>query len=341
MTGLGARLRAWRLAHEPPLTLKAVAGEQLSVALVSKIERDLVTPSLSTLTYLAGRLQVPLASLFEDEPSSRRARGDLAAARARLLLGDPAAAAAASAIAGALPGETGARVGLAPALGARLRAVAAEALLAMGRSGEASREVETASALLAAGASGGPRAATLERDLATAEVAWVLGQLERRRAALDDATRTWTGCLARLETCDAIGPWPPYLRAAVLAELGAVHEAAGELETAATLVARAATMAAGVAQAVASAQALLDRWSSSTVVRERGDAGGRPLPSEPPGASDDEPAAPAASLALAVTAAADRLARRLTVEAARLERAASLPRPPGGFPEASHSRHLR
>src|SRR5438093_1599988 len=100
-------------------------------ALVSKIERGLVSPSLTTLVHLASRLGVPPARLLEDEAAPAAGAGAAAAARAHLLLGDPANAArrAAEAL-----GQT-----LAPAIRARLLAVQAEALLAAGPTGQAAR----------------------------------------------------------------------------------------------------------------------------------------------------------------------------------------------------------
>ena len=61
---IGERLRAARLAGRPPLRLADVAGERLTVGMLSKIERGKVSPSLGTLRYLAGRVGVPLAALF-------------------------------------------------------------------------------------------------------------------------------------------------------------------------------------------------------------------------------------------------------------------------------------
>ena len=72
---IGERLRAARLAGRPPLRLADVAGERLTVGMLSKIERGRVSPSLGTLRYLAGRVGVPLAALFgEDGPGRRRGR---------------------------------------------------------------------------------------------------------------------------------------------------------------------------------------------------------------------------------------------------------------------------
>src|SRR5438477_30881 len=46
------------------MTLAELAGDRLSVSLISKIERGLVQPSLATLTYLAERLDLPLGDLL-------------------------------------------------------------------------------------------------------------------------------------------------------------------------------------------------------------------------------------------------------------------------------------
>src|SRR5438067_70521 len=77
------------------MTLAELAGDRLSVSLISKIERGLVQPSLATLTYLAERLDLPLGDLLGGgaERHSEGAVG-LALERARLALqvDDPPAA---------------------------------------------------------------------------------------------------------------------------------------------------------------------------------------------------------------------------------------------------------
>ncbi|MGH2351180.1 MAG: helix-turn-helix domain-containing protein, partial [Chloroflexota bacterium] len=67
MATVGEHIKWARLSRDPPLRLVDVAGDALSAGMLSKIERGLVSPSLSTLSYLAQRLGVPLARLFEDE----------------------------------------------------------------------------------------------------------------------------------------------------------------------------------------------------------------------------------------------------------------------------------
>ncbi|HEY3111603.1 MAG TPA: helix-turn-helix transcriptional regulator, partial [Chloroflexota bacterium] len=90
---VGERLRRARLARTPRMTLAELAGERLSISLISKIERGLVQPSLATLAYLAERLDLPLAELVggEDAGETERALA-LERVRAALLNDEPAAA---------------------------------------------------------------------------------------------------------------------------------------------------------------------------------------------------------------------------------------------------------
>src|SRR5262245_26412374 len=113
------------------MTLAELAGERLSISLVSKIERGLVRPSLPTLEYLAGRLGRPLAELVGGRPpAGRDDAAALSALRARvdLAVGDHAAALAA----------------LADADGAEAAALRAAALLALDRDDEALAELKRA-----------------------------------------------------------------------------------------------------------------------------------------------------------------------------------------------------
>src|SRR6266508_4380555 len=87
---LGERVRERR--RERGMTLAQVAGDELSVALVSKIERGLVSPSLSTLEVLAQRLGVTPGALLEERRDRGGAAAAAAAARTYVLLGDPARA---------------------------------------------------------------------------------------------------------------------------------------------------------------------------------------------------------------------------------------------------------
>ncbi|CAA9300961.1 MAG: hypothetical protein AVDCRST_MAG77-6003 [uncultured Chloroflexi bacterium] len=335
---LGQRIRRLRLESHPSLTLGAVAENVLSVGLVSKVERDLVSPSLETLRHLAARLGVSPGALLDggmvDEAAL--ARGALDAARARLLLGDPAAAAAAAAhMATLLTAASGGRNGSAGQLRARLLALVAEARFGAGDPGLAAHAAaeaaallpaQTTSATLSAPTGAGGRVPAPSWDLTRAEVAWALGLLERRRGRLEEAERTWTDGLACIEASGAAHPWWGYLRASLLYELGGLHEARGEVAVARDLVARAASIAAGVAQTTGPALALLAEWDRESAA---------------PGEMAAY-AAPAAACVLAVTAAAERMVRRLTQEAARLERIAASPpasRPP--VAGVSHSRHLR
>lgn len=323
---VGSRIRALRSARTPPMTLSELAGESLSVALVSKLERGLVNPSLATLVYLTSRLGVSVAALFDNQAGvdRARARGTLDASRARLLLGDPAGAAGEAAAAAALPAGGGGESSIQDrVVRARLLAVAAEAWLHASRTADAARALAEGSALLAGNGSG--IQADSDEALAQAELAWVVGTLERRRGAFSEAERTWTRCLSLLECAVDAHPWWQLVRASVLGELGTLAEARGNPDIARNLVARAASSAAGVAQAVSPAQALLASWTDRAP-------------------SDTEPellhAGPVAALALAITVAADRLVRRLTQEAVRLEHYTAIPSARVPMPDVPKSRHL-
>lgn len=305
------------------MTLAELAGNSVSVALISKVERGLVSPSLQTLTYLAGRLGVSPGALIGDRPSDALA-GAIAAARARLLLGDPARAARdASDLAGT---DASARAARSPVLTARLLALAAEAHLVGGDAAVVARWVSEGSALLTVNDGTTSSMARMAR----VELAWTLGLLQRRRGALADAERTWTESLAALEHAAPAHPWWHLLRAQLLGELGTLAEARSDAERARNLVARAATVATSVTLASGLAHALLSEWDSDT--------------SPPRAAGQDHeltPEGPATALALAALVAADRLARRLAQEAARLERPtpATGQRPP--MPDVPLSRHLQ
>ena len=64
-SGSACGRRAW--PGPAPRRLADVAGERLTVGMLSKIERGRVSPSLGTLRYLAGRVGVPLSVLFGEE----------------------------------------------------------------------------------------------------------------------------------------------------------------------------------------------------------------------------------------------------------------------------------
>jgi len=322
---VGARIRALRSARKPTMTLAELAGGSLSVALVSKLERGLVNPSLATLVHLASRLGVPVASLFDDSAGVNRAsaRGSLDASRARLLLGDPAGAGG-EASAAAFPSARGVEASVEDrVIRARLFAVAADAWLQASQTADAARALMEGSALLTG--AGTSMQSSEKEMLAQAELTWVLGMLERRRGAFREAERTWTRCLALLEGAMDAHPWWQLLRASVLGELGTLAEARGDPDVARNLVARAASSAAGVAQAVSPAQALLASWA------ECAPAGTAP---------ELLHAGPAAALALAITVAADRLVRRLTQEAVRLERSTATPTARLPMPDVPKGRHL-
>ena len=287
------------------MTLAQVAGGKLSVALVSKIERGLVSPSLSTLGVLVERLGVRPAALLEEEP-----------ARAREV-----AAGALESVAGSV------RVGLLAAL--------AEAALAAGSSGAAAERVLEASRLLSAGqeaaAAGGGGG---DGGEARAALAWVLGLLERRRGDRAAAQRSWAACLEALEALDtwapsggqgadgARGPWAWLLRARVRLELAALHELEGAPETARIFVLAAADGLRRLADPATAALELLQR-------------GG------PAGAGEGKGGGGDVALALAVCACAARLLDQAEHSLARLERS-RLRWPAAAAPaEVSHSRHLR
>jgi transcriptional regulator with XRE-family HTH domain len=305
------------------MTLAALAGDKLSIALVSKIERGIANPSLATLDYLARRLDVSVGLLLDGAISRRAAsRAALDRARSRLLLGDPAGAAIeAEAAAGEAAGV----------LRARLGGVAAEAHLTANRSDRVAQLLQEASAVL--GALPIAQADTYEVTLSRAELSWTLGLAARSHGALGDAHRAWAASLGLLESLPHLAPSDQYLRAAVMGELGTLYERNGEYETARNLVARAASVAANLAQASGPAQALLALEGAGEPVR---------LPSPVSTLRDDlvHPL-PAMALGLAAVAAAERLSRHLTIEVTRLERAATTSPARTALPDTSHSRHLR
>lgn len=69
---LGQRLR--NLRHDRGLSLKQLSEEaSISIALLSQVERNQLDPSLDTLRKLAKALNVPLFSLFHEEPTATAA----------------------------------------------------------------------------------------------------------------------------------------------------------------------------------------------------------------------------------------------------------------------------
>src|SRR3989442_8264394 len=123
---VGERLRRARMARSPRMTLAELAGERLSISLISKIERGLVQPSLATLAYLAERLDLPLAELVGGDAAGETERAlALERARVALLNDEPAAALALS---DGLDGDSEAK-------GAAL--VRVRAMLALGRDDDA------------------------------------------------------------------------------------------------------------------------------------------------------------------------------------------------------------
>ncbi|WP_040285867.1 helix-turn-helix domain-containing protein [Sporosarcina koreensis] len=64
MTTLGERIRTLR--KERKLTLEACAGEQMTKGMLSLIENNKANPSMDSLNYLAGRLEVEVSELLEE-----------------------------------------------------------------------------------------------------------------------------------------------------------------------------------------------------------------------------------------------------------------------------------
>lgn len=158
---VGERIKATRLRRRPPLRLADLAGDGLSLGMLSKIERGRVSPSLTTLQYLAQRLGVPLAQLFEEESETAGGTAALGDARAALWLGDPVGAAE-RALAlvdeagrepggGALTHGSAGRVGsggAAALLKAAALGIAAEAFLERDHAASAAAHLMAASAIL-------------------------------------------------------------------------------------------------------------------------------------------------------------------------------------------------
>ena len=115
---IGNQIRALRAARG--LTLAGLAGDRLSVSMVSKIERGLVRPSLSTLEYLAGQLGATAAELIGGQTSASGA-DEVTRGTAALGVDEPETALAA---------VDGVR-------GEAADAVRVQALLALGRDDEA------------------------------------------------------------------------------------------------------------------------------------------------------------------------------------------------------------
>lgn len=305
---VGVRVR--ELRHGRGMTLAEVAGAELSVALVSKIERGLVSPSLATLGVLARRLGVRPAALLEEErgggsrEAELKALAALAAARAFLLLGDPARA---TEVAGVAVESAGGAERI------ELLAVQAEALLATGGANRATECVLEASRI-GPGQDGGEAG---EAGEARAALAWALGLLERRRGDRVAAQRSWTACLDALSGAPD-GAWARLLRARVCAELAALHELEGGGQTARLFLLEAVEGLKRLAEPATAARELL--------------AGG---------AAVAEPTAGEGPLALAVTVQAARLLDQAQHALERLERS-TVRWPAAVAPvEVSHSRHLR
>jgi transcriptional regulator with XRE-family HTH domain len=191
------------------MTLAELAGDRLSISLVSKIERGLVRPSLPTLEYLAGRLGRSLAELIggpgAEMPDDAAAGLSVARARAELADGDPAAGLAA----------------LAEAPGGEAAALRAAALLALDRDDEAIAEVERA------------RAQPGLEAIVEARLDLVRGHVLARRGMVDAAQEALGRSLRGLPSDDADG------RAEALLAMARLAEGAGAVATARSLYAQA------------------------------------------------------------------------------------------------------
>ena len=68
MQDLGSRIR--QLRKERKLTLAQLAGDRLTKGMLSLIENGKAQPSMDSLHYIAGQLQVEVSSLLGDEVES-------------------------------------------------------------------------------------------------------------------------------------------------------------------------------------------------------------------------------------------------------------------------------
>lgn len=94
MNDIGARLRSLR--KESRFTLAELAGRAgVSTSLVSQAERNLLSPSVTTLNALSGALGITMAKFFEEEPPAEMVirAGSAALAPWRVLVSEAAGAA--------------------------------------------------------------------------------------------------------------------------------------------------------------------------------------------------------------------------------------------------------
>jgi transcriptional regulator with XRE-family HTH domain len=260
---IGARLRAARRARA--LTLADVAGKRLSVSLVSKIERDLVRPSLPTLEHLAERLGTTASALLGTADGGSaglalaRAEAALAACRA-----DPSPAAGALRAAALVEldrddeaiaeVDAAGRAGpLPPPVGARLELARGRVLAGRGLTDAAQEAFARALRLLRDD----------QRD-ARAEVLLGMARLAERVGQRSTARSFFAQALADLSAAAS-----PVRRAEALRRRAAAAEAAGDpVAAAAALVA-----AVEVASLAAAVQA---RAETATRLAELELASGRP-----------------------------------------------------------------
>ena len=253
------------------MTLAELAGGQLSVALVSKIERGLVTPSVASLRYLADRLGLSPAALWDEGDERHDLLGALLRARIRLLLGDPAGAAelaqhALGQLAAPADGQSNASTDppdQANLLGAELIVLVAQAHVQAGNTSAAGPLLAEASRRLGGVSSDTPRTGGRrfrhhhDMGLMQAELVWLLGAVEARRGARLAAERNWGRALDLLEV-PRQGPLrTALLQAHVLADLGALYENAGAVETARNFLTRAVVALAQLSEPATAARRLL------------------------------------------------------------------------------------
>jgi len=81
---LGRRLKAARLAKK--MTQSDVVGDFITRNMLSQIESGIAAPSMKTLEYLAGVLEIPMERLLAEQPDMQRTDTDSVLLRAKALL---------------------------------------------------------------------------------------------------------------------------------------------------------------------------------------------------------------------------------------------------------------
>jgi len=215
---LGGRLRRARLGRQPPLTLRDVAGDRLSVAMLSRLERGDVLPSLESLVYLAERLGVSPAELLD--PAQAIERADAAASeRGQALLDLERPEAALAAFQGDKgPGPSGG---------------SARSLVALGRLRDAKSVLDAMPPNSASYHHAAGELALASRDLHAALEHFGLA-LAQVTAALERAGAPWAAVTPRRQMVELL--W----------RLAQVHEQRGDQETAVVTYRRALNELAGL-----------------------------------------------------------------------------------------------